>query len=128
MAFSANQWNGVGKLGRDAETTQTKNGKSVTKFSIACDHSYKVGDEWKKETTWVPIVLWGSEKTAQYLTKGTAVYVSGRLNIRSYDDKDGNKKYATEIIADSVIVPNVSAQAAGSSGYDGGYDDTEAPF
>lgn len=130
MAFSANKWTGIGKLGRDAETTITKGGKSVTKCSMACDHSYKVGDEWKKETTWVPIVIWGQEKLVQYLTKGAVVYVDGRLNIRSYDDKDGNKKYATEIIADTVVVPNANSNtAASSSGYDGGQDDADStPF
>jgi len=130
MAFSANNWTGIGKLGRDAETSITKGGKSLTKFSIACDHSFKVGDEWKKETTWVPVLMWGQDKLAPYLTKGTAVYVDGRLSIRSYDDKDGNKKYSTEIVADTVVVPNVNANAApaSSGGYDGGQDEGDVPF
>jgi single-strand DNA-binding protein len=60
--------------------------------------------EWKEETDWHRIVLWRQENVANYLTKGTQVYVEGRLQTRSYDDKDGKKVYMTEVVADNVIL------------------------
>ncbi len=129
MAFSKNQVSLVGKLGRDAETTNTSGGKTVTKFSIVTERSYKKGDEWVKEPNWTNIVLWGSEKTAAYLTKGTTVCVDGRLSTRNYE-KDGAKVYVTEVIAESIIVPNVNSNVApaSSGGYDGGQDEGDQPF
>ncbi len=60
--------------------------------------------EWKEQTDWHNIVLWRSENLANYLTKGKQVYIEGRLQSRSYDDKDGNKRYVTEVVADDVIL------------------------
>jgi single-strand DNA-binding protein len=61
-------------------------------------------DEWKEETDWHNVVLWRSENIANYLTKGKQVYVEGRLKTRSYEDRDGAKRYVTEIVADGVIL------------------------
>ena len=61
-------------------------------------------DEWKEETDWHNIVLWRSENLSNYLTKGKQVYVEGRLQTRSYEDRDGAKRYVTEIVADGVIL------------------------
>jgi single-strand DNA-binding protein len=96
----------VGHLGRDAETKFTPSGVAKTTFSVATSRRWKdqqTGD-WKEETDWANIVLWRSENVANYLTKGKQVYVEGRLSTRSYDDKDGVKKWITEVVAEEVIL------------------------
>ncbi|HEV8147343.1 MAG TPA: single-stranded DNA-binding protein, partial [Bryobacteraceae bacterium] len=60
--------------------------------------------EWKEETNWTNVVLWRGENVAPYLTKGKQVFVEGRLQTRSYDDKDGKKVWATDVVADEVIL------------------------
>jgi single-strand DNA-binding protein len=96
----------VGNLGRDAETKFTPSGAAVTKFAIATTRSWKdqQTNEWKEETNWTNVVVWRQENLANYLTKGKQVYVEGRLQTRSYDDKDGKKVYTTEVVADDVIL------------------------
>ena len=96
----------VGHLGKDAETKFTPSGIAKTNFSVATSRRWKDQQtgEWKEETDWHNIILWRSENLANYLTKGKQVYVEGRLNTRSYDDKDGNKKWITEVVADDVLL------------------------
>jgi single-strand DNA-binding protein len=96
----------VGNLGRDAETKFTPSGASVTRFAVATTRSWKdqSTNEWKEETNWTNVVVWRQENLANYLMKGKQVYVEGRLQTRSYDDKDGKKVYATEVVADEVIL------------------------
>ena len=108
----------LGYLGRDAETNFTPSGVAVTKFSVATSRRWKdsQSDEWKEETDWHNIVLWRSENLANYLTKGKQVYVEGRLQTRSYEDRDGSKRYVTEIVADGVIL--LGGQQGGSVSQD----------
>jgi single-strand DNA-binding protein len=96
----------VGRLGQDAETKFTPSGTSLTSFSVATSRRWKdqQTNEWKEDTTWTRITLWRQENLANYLTKGTQVYVEGRLQTRSYDDKDGKKVYATDVVAEEVIL------------------------
>lgn len=105
----------VGHLGRDAETKFTPGGAAVTRFSVATNRRWKDKDsgEWKEETDWSNVVLWRSENLANYLTKGKQVYVEGRLQTRSYEDKDGKKVYATEVVAEDVIL--LGGQGGGGS-------------
>ncbi len=79
--------------------------------------------DWKEETDWTRVVLWRGENVAPYLTKGTQVYVEGRLQTRSYDDKDGKKVWATEVVADEVILLGGRGQtgSAAASGMDEGF-------
>ncbi|HUS08231.1 MAG TPA: single-stranded DNA-binding protein [Bryobacteraceae bacterium] len=110
----------VGHLGKDAETKFTPSGVAKTTFSVATSRRWKdqqTGD-WKEETDWANIVLWRSENVGQYLTKGKQVYVEGRLSSRSYEDKDGNKKYITEVVADEVILLGGRGGDVGGSGGD----------
>ena|ERR1700719_1403614 len=90
----------IGRLGRDPETRFTGGGKSVTNFSIAVDYGF--GE--KKTTSWIPVTCW--EKTAElaqkYLVKGSQVAVSGRLQERSWQDKEGNKRTVLEVIASQI--------------------------
>ena len=96
----------LGNLGRDAETRFTPSGAARTTFSIATSRRWKDQQtgEWKEETDWHNVVLWRQENLATYLTKGKQVYVEGRLRTRNYEDKDGKKVYATEVVADDVIL------------------------
>lgn len=96
----------IGHLGRDAETKFTPSGAAVTRFSVATTRSWKdpATNEFKEETNWTNVTLWRAEKLSNYLTKGKQVYVEGRLHTRSYDDKDGKKVYATDVIADEVLL------------------------
>jgi single-strand DNA-binding protein len=112
----------IGNLGRDAETRFTPSGIPVTKFSVATSRRWKdqqTGD-WKEETDWTNIVLWRQENLANYLTRGKQVYIEGRLQTRSYEDKEGKKVWATEVVADDVILlggrgeaPSAEAPASG---------------
>lgn len=96
----------VGNLGKDAETKFTPSGVARTTFSIATTRRVKDGQtgEWKDETDWHNIVMWRAENVSNYLTKGKQVYLEGRLQTRSYDDKDGNKRYMTEVVAEDLIL------------------------
>jgi single-strand DNA-binding protein len=90
----------------------------VTKFSVATSRRWKdqQSGEWKEETNWSNIILWRGENVAPYLTKGTKVYVEGRLNTRSYEDKDGKKVWVTEVVADEVILVGSRGDGAGGGG------------
>lgn len=105
MAKSINSWHGVGNLGREAETKTINEKQAVTNFSMATTYSYKPnGGDWVNETTWHNIVAWNlSDYVKKNLTKGSPVYVEGRLTKRMYKDKDGNEKLAVEIIANTVV-------------------------
>jgi single-strand DNA-binding protein len=105
----------IGHLGRDAETAYTASQVAVTKFSVATNRRWKdqATGEWKEETDWTRVVLWRGENVAPYLVKGTQVYVEGRLQTRSYDDKDGKKVWATDVVADEVILLGGRGQAGG---------------
>jgi single-strand DNA-binding protein len=113
----------VGHLGRDAETKHTPSGVPVTKFSVATSRRWKDQQtgEWKEETDWANVVLWRQENVGQYLTKGKQVYVEGRLQTRSYDDKDGKKQWMTEVVADDVILLGGRGDSAPPSQRDEGW-------
>jgi single-strand DNA-binding protein len=107
----------VGHLGKDAETKFTPSGIAKTNFTVATSRRWKdqQSGEWKEETDWHNIVLWRSENLANYLTKGKQVYVEGRLSTRSYDDKDGNKRWITEVVADDVLLLGGRGESGGST-------------
>jgi single-strand DNA-binding protein len=69
--------------------------------------------EWKEETDWHNVVLWRSENLANYLTKGKQIYVEGRLQTRSYEDKDGKKVYFTEVVAEDVLLLSNRGEGSG---------------
>ena len=145
----------VGNLGRDAETRFTPSGVARTTFSVATSRRWKDQQtgEWREETDWHNIVMWRQENLANYLTKGKQVYVEGRLQTRSYDDRDGNKKYMTEVVVDDVVLlggrgegggdfgdsaPSQRSSAGGAGGgrsqqsddasFDAGISDDDVPF
>jgi single-strand DNA-binding protein len=112
----------LGRLGKDAETKFTPAGIAKTTFTMATNWNRKDQQtgEWKEETDWHNIVLWRSENLANYLLKGKQVYVEGRISTRSYDDKDGNKRWITEVIAENVILLGGEARGGDSAGSDYG--------
>ena len=108
----------VGNLGRDAELRYTPGGAAVATLNLATTEVWndKSGQRQEK-TEWHRIVLWGksAESLAEYLTKGKQIYVEGRLQTRQWDDKDGNKRYTTEIRGDRIVL-----LGGGSGGRGGG--------
>lgn len=111
----------LGHLGKDAETKFTPNGTAVSNFTLATNRRWKdqQSGEWKEETDWHRIVLWRSENRANYLLKGTPVYIEGRLQTRSWEDKDGQKRYTTEVVCEDLILLSNRA-GAGEAGGEGG--------
>ena len=108
----------IGNLGRDPEMRYTPNGQAVTQFTVAVNRNYKdASGEWKEETEWFRVVAWAAlaERTAEYLRKGYKVYVEGRLQTRSWEDKDGQKRYTTELVANTItsLQPRNRDDAAG---------------
>ena len=94
----------MGRLTRDPELRRTGNGIAVTSFTLAVDRDFSNKESGEKETDFIDCVAWRGtgEFVAKHLTKGRMAIASGRLQIRSYTDKDGNKRRAAEIIADNV--------------------------
>jgi len=92
----------IGRLGKDPEMRFTPSGRAVTNFTLATDESYTdTSGERQERTEWHRIISWGklAEYIAKTYTKGKQVYIEGRLQTRTWDDKDGNKRYVTEVIA-----------------------------
>jgi single-strand DNA-binding protein len=92
----------IGRLGKDPETHFTPNGKQVTHFSLAVSNRWKsAGGETKETTDWFNIEAWGrlGEVCQKYLHKGSLVYLDGRLKTDKYEDKEGETKYYTKVIA-----------------------------
>ena len=113
MAGSYNRVILVGNVTRDPEIRYTQSGKAVTKFSLAVNNPRN-----KEETTFVDIVAWDrlGETCNTYLKKGSNTLVEGRLVIRSYDDKDGQKRKATEVVIDNMQM--LGSRPAGAGGDD----------
>ena len=95
----------VGNLGKDPELRYTSSGTAVATFSLATSERYKDRNgEQQEKTEWHNIVAWRNlaEICGKYLHKGKQIYIEGRIQTRSYDDRDGNKRYITEIVADQM--------------------------
>jgi single-strand DNA-binding protein len=123
----------VGNLGRDAEVTTTASGFPIARFSLATTHRRKDSrsGNWEDRTEWHRIVLLGkqAESLREYLRKGKQIYVEGRIETRSWEDKEGQKRYTTEIIADRVQLlggPGGGGRARDDEFAQAG-DDFEAP-
>ncbi|MHB8232537.1 MAG: single-stranded DNA-binding protein [bacterium] len=107
----------IGNLGKDPELRYTPDGLAILRFSIATSEYFNDKSGNKSErTTWHNIVVFGKmgQNIANYLSKGKQVFVEGRINNRSYDDKEGNKKYITEIVATNIVL--LGAKGGGGGG------------
>jgi single-strand DNA-binding protein len=109
----------IGHLGKDPELKYTSNGIAVANFSIATNESWKDQDgNLQERTEWHNIVAWRrlAEICGEYLKKGKRVYIEGKIQTRNYDDKNGVKRYITEIVADDLIMLDGGGQTADSGG------------
>jgi single-strand DNA-binding protein len=107
----------VGNLGRDAELRYTPGGAPVATINLATTEVWNdKGGQRQEKTEWHRIVLWGktAESLSEYLTKGKQIYVEGKLQTRQWDDKDGNKRYTTEVRGDRVVLLSGGGGAAGT--------------
>jgi single-strand DNA-binding protein len=121
----------VGRLGRDPETRFTGGGQAVANFSLATDHSYKDRNgERQKKTEWHKIVAWGklAEIIQKYVKKGSLIYIEGRIETREWQDKEGQKRTSTEIIANEMRMLGGKGDGSGGGGSrsGGGGDDFES--
>jgi single-strand DNA-binding protein len=98
----------IGNLGADPELRYTTNGLAVATLNIATNERFRSSnsDEWQERTEWHRVIAWGklAEIAGEYLAKGRQVYIEGKLQTRSWDDKDGNKRYTTEVVARDLIL------------------------
>jgi single-strand DNA-binding protein len=122
----------VGNLGRDAEVRYTPGGAAVATLSLATTEVYKDKEDQRQEKTeWHRVVLWGktAETLSEYLRKGKQIYVEGRLQTRSWDDKEGKKRYTTEIRGDRVVLLGGAPGrgGAGTEREDAGHEPAREP-
>lgn len=113
----------IGRLGKDPELKYTQSGRAVANFSLATDRSWKGQDGQKqRDTTWHNIVVWGkrAEVVKEYLAKGQQIYIEGRIDNRSYDDKEGNKKYISEVVLEDFAFLGSKGDSPGGGGPGGG--------
>lgn len=108
----------IGNLGKDPEVRHLDNGRAVANFSLATSENYKNREGEKVSTTeWHNIVLWTplAEIAEKYLNKGNQIYLEGKLTNRSYEDKEGNRKYITEVVGQNLTMLGGRASASESS-------------
>lgn len=131
MAGSVNKVIIVGNLGADPDLRYTASGAPVCELRIATNESWNDKQGQRQERTeWHKVIVWGKtgENCAKYLSKGRQVYVEGRLQTRSWDDKDGNKRYTTEIIAGDVqFLSSGGGGGPGRGSHDGPPPPSEPP-
>lgn len=132
MCMSVNKVLLIGRLGNNPEIRYTNTGTAVANFNLATSENWNDKNGQKQERTeWHRVVVWGklAELCEKYLGKGRQCYVEGRLQTRSWDDKEGNKRYTTEIVANTIqFLGGPSAQAgANTQAQDQGHDMSEAP-
>ena len=105
-----------GRLTKDVDLRTTPSGRSVAMLTLAIDRP--MTKDGSKEADFIPVVLWGktAEAVAKYVHKGQRLLVEGRIQVRSYDGKDGQKRYATEVVADKAEFIDKSEQGASQQG------------
>ncbi len=116
----------MGRLTRDPELRHTANGTAVASFAIACDRDFQSKATQEKTVDFIDIVAWRNtaEFVSKYFTKGSMAVVSGRLQIREWNDKDGNKRRSAEVVAENVYFGSSKRDTSGNNGYSeysGGY-------
>ncbi len=121
----------IGHLGRDPEMRYTPSGRPVTTFSVATTRAWHSADgERHEETEWFNVVAWGSlaEICNQHLRRGQQTYVEGRLQTRRWDDPEGNKHFATELVAKEIIMLGERKEMASATFVAGPGEDEGYPF
>jgi len=124
MARGVNKAILIGNLGRDPELRYTQSGTAVANFSIATTERTKRDGEWQDQTEWHNIVVFGktAENCSNYLNKGSSVFIEGRIQTRKWNDRDGNERSTTEIVANNVqfLGGKSGGGGGGGSGWGGG--------
>jgi single-strand DNA-binding protein len=122
----------VGNLGKDPEVRHLESGAVVANFPLATSDSYKDRKTGERitQTEWHNIVIWRglAEVAEKYLNKGSSVYVEGKLRTRSWDDKEGNKRYTTEIVADNMTMLGGKNDGGAPQNNAPGEESNSAPF
>ena len=111
----------MGRLVRDPELRRTGSGVAVTSFTLAVDRDFGKNENGERETDFIDCVAWRQtgEFVSKYFTKGSMIVVSGRLQIRGWTDKDGNKRRTAEVVADNVYFGESKRSSEGGSSYNG---------
>jgi single-strand DNA-binding protein len=121
----------IGNLGRDPETRYTADGAAITNITLATSRRYKDSSgQQQEETEWHKVAFFGrlAEIAGEYLKKGRPVYVEGRLRTRKWQDKEGQDRYTTEIVAENMqMLGSREGMGGGSGDFDGGSDEPRAP-
>ena len=121
----------MGRLTRDPELRYTASNVPVASFSIAVDRDFGRGENGEKQTDFINVSAWRQtgEFVSKYFTKGSMIVVSGRLQIRDYTDRDGNRRTAAEVVADNVYFGESKRGSEGTSNYgsNGSYNSSPAP-
>jgi single-strand DNA-binding protein len=144
MAAGLNRVSIIGNLGKDPEIRQTAAGTSVGNLNIGVTEKRKEGDEYKDQTEWISVVVFGktAENASKYLQKGRQVFVEGRLQTRKWEDKTGQTRYTTEVIASQLLflgsakdnnsfssqAPSAASLNESSMDSDNFIDDDDIPF
>lgn len=119
----------MGRLTRDPELRRTGSGVAVANFTVAVDRDFSGKDSGEKETDFIDCVAWRQtgEFVSKYFTKGRMIVVSGRLQIRSYTDKDGNKRRNAEVVADNCYFGDSKKEETSGDNYGSNYGSYNAP-
>ena len=117
----------IGNLGQDPELRHTQGGQAILNLRIATNESYLNRDgERQEKTEWHTVIIWGKrgEALSKFLTKGKQIFVEGRLQTRFWEDKQGAKRYSTEVVATDIILLGGASRGGGQRT---SYDDAPAP-
>ena len=119
----------MGRLTRDPELRRTGSGVAVASFTVAVDRDFGGRDGGERETDFIDCVAWRQtgQFVSNYFTKGSMIVVSGRLQIRSWTDKEGNKRRSAEVVADNVYFGESKRSSEGNSNYGSSYNSNPAP-
>ena len=113
----------MGRLARDPELRHTQSGVAVASFRLAVDRDFKDKNTGERATDWIDVVAWRQtgEFVSRYFTKGRMAVVEGRLQMRDWTDKDGNKRTSAEVVADNVYFGDSKRDGEGGGSYSSGY-------